>query len=63
MDLKDKLLWFTVKEFKTEEYIYKKQIESIDYAIFLNNLTDLYIEAHDHEKVNELLTIQRSFLD
>lgn len=62
-DLKDKLFWFNVRQLKTEKYIHEKNIETIDYAIFLNNLTNLYIEARDHEKVNELLTIQRAFLD
>ena len=63
MNLKDKLLWFTVKKLRTEQYIYEKQIEAIDYALFLNNLTNLYIKARDNEKVNELLTIQKAFID
>lgn len=63
MSLNDKLLWFMVKKLKTEKYIYKKKIESINYALFLNELTGLYIEACDYKKVNELLTIQRAFLD
>lgn len=63
MNIKDKLFWFTVKEFKTEKYIYEKQIKAFDYAIFLNNLTGLYIEAHDHEEVNELLKIQSVFIE
>lgn len=62
-DLKDKLFWFNVRQLKTEKYIHEKNIETIDYAIFLNNLTNLYIKARDHEKVNELLTIQRAFLN
>ena len=63
MDIKEKLLWFTIRKLKTEQYIYEKQIETFDYVLFLNNLTDLYIEAKDHEKVNELLKIQRACLD
>lgn len=63
MDLKEKLLWFTVKELRTEQYIYEKQIKAFDYAIFLNDLTGLYIKARDHKKVNELLTIQRAILE
>lgn len=62
-DLKDKLFWFNVRQLKTEKYIHEKNIETIDYSIFLNNLTNLYIEARDREKVNELLTIQRAFFD
>ena len=63
MNLKEKLFWFTAKKLKTEQYIYEKEIKALDYAIFLNDLTNLYIEARDHEKVNELFTIQRAFLD
>lgn len=62
MNLKDKLLWFTVKKLRTEQYIYEKKIEAIDYAIFLNNLTDLYIEARDHEEVSKLIKIQNTFI-
>lgn len=63
MRFNEKRILFIAKCYKTEEYIYEKKIEAIDYAIFLNDLTNLYIEAKDHEKVNELLTIQRAFLD
>lgn len=63
MRFNEKRILFIAKCYKTEKYIYEKKIEVIDYAIFLNDLTNLYIEAKDHEKVNELLTIQRAFLD
>lgn len=63
MNLKDKLLRFTVKKYKTERCIYEKQIKAMEFALFLNNLTALYIEACDNEKVKELLKIQRAFLD
>lgn len=63
MKFNEKRILFIAKWYKTEKYIHEKKIEAIDYAIFLNDLTNLYIEARDHEKVNELLTIQRAFLD
>lgn len=63
MRFNEKRILFIAKCYKTEKYIQEKKIEAIDYAIFLNDLTNLYIEAKDHEKVNELLTIQRTFLD
>lgn len=62
MNLKDKLFWFTVKKLTTEQYIYEKKIEAIDYAIFLNDLTNLYIKAGDHKEVNELIKIQNVFI-
>lgn len=63
MNIKDKLLWFTVRKLKTEQYIYEKQKEAFDYALFLNDLTCLYIEAHKYSEVNELLKIQRVFIE
>lgn len=63
MNFNEKRILFIARCYKTEKYIHEKEIEAFDYAIFLNDLTNLYIEARDHEKVNELLTIQRAFLD
>lgn len=62
MRFNDKRFLFIAKCYKTEEYIYEKKIEAIDYAIFLNNLAKLYIEARDFEKVNELIKIQNAFI-
>lgn len=63
MDLKDKLFWFTAKQLRTKEYIYRKQKETFDYALFLNKLTELYIEAGCVAEVEKLLMIQRVFLE
>lgn len=63
MRFNEKRILFIAECYKTEKYIYEKKIEAIDYALFLNNLTNLYIEAEEHEKVYELLTIQRAILD
>lgn len=63
MNIKDKLFWFTVKELKTEKYIYERQIEVFDYALFLNEFTSIYIEAECATEVEELLIIQRMLLE
>lgn len=63
MDVKEKLIWFTIRELKTQQYIYEKQIETIDYALFLNELTGLYIEARDHRKFHELIKLQKAILE
>lgn len=62
MRFNEKRVLFIAKCYKTEKYIYEKKIEAIDYAIFLNDLTNLYIEARDHEEVNKLLKIQEAFI-
>ncbi len=62
MRFNEKQILFIAKCYKTEKYIYEKKIEAIDYALFLNNLTNLYIEARDHEEANKLLKIQKAFI-
>lgn len=62
MRFNEKRILFIAKCYKTEKYIYEKKIEAIDYAIFLNGLTNLYIEAKDHEKVSELPQFKEHFL-
>lgn len=62
MRFNEKRILFIAKWYKTEKYIHEKKIEAIDYAIFLNDLTNLYIEARDYKEVNELLAIQRVFI-
>lgn len=58
-----KLLQFKSEQLRAEVYIQKKNRRLYEDDLFWNNLTDLYIKACDYEKVNELLTIQRAFLD
>ncbi len=63
MNIKDKIFWFTVKELKTEKYIYERQKEAFDYALFLNELATLYIKANEFSEVDELLKVQRVFIE
>lgn len=62
MNLNEKRILFVARCYKTEKYIHEKEIEAIDYAIFLNDLINLYNEARDYKEVNELLAIQRVFI-
>lgn len=58
-----KLLRFELEQLDTEVHILNKRKQLYKDSLFWNDLTNLYIEARDYEKVNELLTIQRTFLD
>lgn len=62
MRFNEKRFLFMAKCYKTERYIYEKEIEAFDYALFLNNLANLYIEAGDYEEVNKLIKIQNAFI-
>nr|DAH26719.1 MAG TPA: hypothetical protein [Caudoviricetes sp.] len=62
MRFNEKRIQFIVKCYKTEKYIYEKKIEAIDYALFLNDLTNLYIKAGDYKEVNKLFKIQSVFI-
>ena len=63
MKIKDKLFWFDIRNTKTMINIHKKAISTFDYALFLNELTKMYIEAKTHDEVKELLKIQNIIIN